>query len=529
MSGPISELHAAIVAAVATMTGGEVPELALERPANAEHGDYATSVAMRLAPLLSRKPREIADELALALAVIPGVESVEVAGPGFLNLRLGDQWYRDALSDMLAAGDEFGRQPFAPGVETLVEFVSSNPTGDLTIGSARNAAYGDSVARLLEFTGEKVTREYYINDAGNQVGLFGQSVQARRLGREIPEGGYPGDEVALIAAELDLADDAPLEDWVAKGVALMVERIRASLASMRVEFDLWTSEKGLHETGAVVAAIERARVQGRIFEQDGATWLRTTDFGDDKDRVLLKADGEHTYFASDLAYIDLKFQRGATHAIYVLGADHHGYIQRLKAGAQCLGYDPEHVETLIYQLITVSGERMGKRRGNVITLAELTEAIGVDAARYFLVQRSHDQTLDIDLDLAVEASSKNPVYYVQYAHARCASIERKAADEGLAIDGIGSGHVPEGPEKALIRRLAEWPEVVASAAELRAPHRIVSWTHELAADFHAFHHDLYVLHEDAEIRAFRLSAVHATREAIARALALIGVGAPDRM
>ena len=529
VSDPVSDLHASITAAVVAMTGGEVPDLALERPANAEHGDYATSVAMRLAPVLSKKPREIAEELATAIGAIPGVDSVDIAGPGFMNLRLGQQWYRGALSDMLAAGNDFGRQPFTPGVETLVEFVSSNPTGDLTIGSARNAAYGDSVARLLEFTGEKVTREYYINDAGNQVGLFGQSVQARRLGNDIPEGGYPGDEVQAIAAELDLPDDAPLEDWVAKGVALMVERIRASLASMRVEFDLWTSEKGLHESGAVLAAIDRARDQGRIYEEGGATWLRTTDFGDDKDRVLLKADGEHTYFASDLAYVDLKFQRGATHAIYVLGADHHGYIQRLKAGAQCLGYDPEHVECLIYQLITVSGERMGKRRGNVITLTELTDAIGVDAARYFLVQRSHDQTLDIDLDLAVEASSKNPVYYVQYAHARCASIERKAADEGLAVEGVGSTHVPEGPEMALVRRLAEWPDVVASAADLRAPHRIISWTHELAADFHAFHHDLYVLHEDADTRAFRLSAVRATREALQRALALIGVNAPDRM
>ena len=529
MSDPVSDLHASIAAAVAAITGGEVPELALERPANADHGDYATSVAMRLAPVLSRKPREIAEELAAAIGAVPGIESVEIAGPGFINIRLGQQWYRDALSDMLAAGNDFGRQPFAPDVETLVEFVSSNPTGDLTIGSARNAAYGDSVARLLEFTGEKVTREYYINDAGNQVAQFGQSVQARRLGHDIPEGGYPGEEVHVIAAELNLPDDAPLEDWIANGVALMVERIRASLASMRVEFDLWTSEKGLHESGAVLAAIDRARDQGRIYEDGGATWLRTTDFGDDKDRVLLKADGEHTYFASDLAYVDLKFQRGATHAIYVLGADHHGYIQRLKAGAQCLGYDPEHVECLIYQLITVSGERMGKRRGNVITLTELTDAIGVDAARYFLVQRSHDQTLDIDLDLAVEASSKNPVYYVQYAHARCASIQRKAVDEGLAVDGVGSAHVPEGPEMTLIRRLAEWPEVVASAAELRAPHRIIAWTHELAADFHAFHHDLYVLHQDADTRAFRLSAVRATREALERALALIGVSAPDRL
>ncbi|MGI9117097.1 MAG: arginine--tRNA ligase [Gaiellales bacterium] len=529
MIDPVSDLHAAIAGAVAGMTGGEVPELALERPANAEHGDYATSVAMRLAPVLGRAPREIAEELGGALAGLDGVDSVEVAGPGFLNLRLSADWYRTALRLMLEAGDDFGRRPHAPGVETLVEFVSANPTGDLTIGSARNAAYGDSVARLLDFGGEHVTREYYFNDAGNQVTLFGESVRARRRGEEIPEGGYPGEEVAEIASVLALADDAPLADWVEQGTATMMGRIRGSLERMRVTFDLWTSERTLHDSGAVGSAIERARAEGHIFEQDGATWLRTTDFGDDKDRVLLKADGDTTYFAADLAYIDLKFSRGATHAIYVLGADHHGYVQRLKAAAACLGYDPGRVEILIYQLVNVKGERMGKRRGNVITLNGLADAIGVDAARYFLVQRSHDQMLDIDLDLAVETSSKNPVYYVQYAHARCASILRKAADDGVAIEGVGTAHVPEAPEAALVRRLAEWPEVVAAAAELRAPHRIVAWIHDLAADFHAFHHDLYVLHEDDDVRAFRLSAVRATRDAIARALDLIGVSAPHRM
>ena len=528
MPDPISALHDSIASAVSALAG-EVPDLALERPANADHGDYATSVAMRLAPALGRNPREIGEELAGALAALPGVDSAEVAGPGFVNLRLDAGWYRDALADILAAGADFGRRPFAPGVETLVEFVSSNPTGDLTIGSARNAAYGDSIARLIDFTGERVVREYYINDAGVQVQLFGQSVLARRRGDEVPEGGYPGAEVGEIAAALDLADDAPLAEWVERGVATMVDRIRLSLERMRVTFDLWTSERGLHESGAVAAAIEHARAQGRVFEQDGAIWLRTTDFGDDKDRVLLKADGEHTYFASDLAYIDRKFERGATRAIYVLGADHHGYVQRLKAGAACLGHDPEAVEILIYQLITVSGERMGKRRGNVITLDELVEAIGVDAARFFLVQRSHDQTLDIDLDLAVEASSKNPVYYVQYAHARCASILRKAHDEGLAIDGVGAAHDPEPVERALLRKLAEWPEIVALAAEQRAPHRMAGWAHELAGDFHAFHHDALVLHEDVDVRAFRLSLVRATQDALARALDLIGVDAPDRM
>ncbi len=529
MADPIAELHGAIADAVARLSGGEVPDLALERPAQAEHGDYATSVAMRLAPVLSRPPREIAEELAVALREIPGVASVEVAGPGFLNLRLDGGWYRGALSGMLAAGPDFGRGAPVEGAETLVEFVSANPTGDLTIGSARNAAYGDCVARLLAFAGERVVREYYFNDAGNQIALFGASVRARRLGEEVPEGGYPGDEVAEVAAALPLADDAPLEEWTRLGVETMMGRIRASLERMRVGFDLWTSERTLHDSGAVQAAVERARAEGHVFEQDGATWLRTTAFGDDKDRVLLKADGETTYFAADLAYIDLKFARGATRAIYVLGADHHGYIQRLKAGAACLGHDPDAVEILIYQLVTVSGERMGKRRGNVITMDGLADAIGVDAARYFLVQRSHDQQIDIDLDLAVEESSKNPVYYVQYAHARCCSILRKAADEGRMTEGVGAAHAPEGPEMALVRRLAEWPDIGRTAAALRAPHRIATWAHELAGDFHAFHHDLYVLHEDDDVRAFRLAAVRATAEALERALGLIGVSAPERM
>lgn len=526
---PVADLHATLASAVAQLTGGEVPELALERPGNPEHGDYATSVAMRLAPVLARSPHEIAQELAAIVEVLPAIDSVEIAGPGFLNLRLSADWYREAVTTMLAAGSDFGRHAAVAGGETLVEFVSANPTGDLTIGSARNAAYGDCVARLLDFMGQTVTKEYYFNDAGNQITLFGQSVRARRLGQEIPDGGYPGAEILEVANALDLPDDAPLEEWTTRGVALMIERIRSGLERMRVTFDLWTSEQTLHSSGAVTAAIERARAENHVFEQDGATWLRTTTFGDDKDRVLLKADGETTYFAADLAYIDLKFKRGATRAIYVLGADHHGYIQRLKAGAACLGLDADAVEVLIYQLVTVSGERMGKRRGNVITLNELAEAIGVDAARYFLVERSHDQMLDIDLDLAVETSSKNPVYYVQYAHARCQSILRKASDEGLAVDGVGSTHVPEGPEMTLVRRLAEWPDVVALAAELRAPHRIVTWAHELAADFHAFHHDLFVLHEDADTRAFRLSTVRATGEALTRALGLIGVAAPDRM
>ena len=524
---PVAGLAAPLSGIVSGLTEGRVLEVDLERPAVADHGDYATGVAMRLAPVLGRAPREIAEEIVARIEIGDEIEGIEIAGPGFINLRVGAAWYRAALVGLLAHDEDRGRKDGADS-RVLVEFVSSNPTGDLTIGSARNAAIGDCVARLLAYTGGTVTREYYLNDAGRQVRMFGASVRARRLGREIPEDGYPGEELVEIANAIPLADDAPEEEWVQPAVVAMTDRIRASLERMRVTFDVWTSERSLHEGGAVQAAITRARSEGYVYDLDGAVWLQTSAFGDDKDRVLIKADGEPTYFAADLAYLEDKFARGFERLVYVLGADHHGYVQRLKAAAACLGYDAERVEIVIYQLVTVSGERMGKRRGNVITLDGLVDAIGVDAARYFLVQRSHDQTLDIDLDLAVETSNANPVYYVQYAHARCCSILRKAEEQGGERAEIGA-YVPESAERTLIKRLAEWPDVVGQAASRRAPHRIPTWLHELAGDFHAFHHDALVLHEDPATRSFRLDVVDATRVALARGLALIGVDAPERM
>ncbi len=525
---PVAGLAAPISGIVFGLTDGRVVDVDLERPAVADHGDYATGVAMRLAPVIGRAPREIAAEIAERIEVGEEIEAVEIAGPGFINLRLGPAWYRQALAGLGRVAMEEGPGRAATAERVLVEFVSSNPTGDLTIGSARNAAIGDCLARLLVATGDQVTREYYLNDAGRQVRLFGASVRARRLGQEPPEDGYPGEELIDIAREIAVADDAPEADWVEPAVAAMTSRIGTSLERMRVTFDVWTSERSLHDGGAVLAAITRARAEGYVFDREGAVWLQTSAFGDDKDRVLIKADGEPTYFAADLAYLQDKFDRGFERLVYVLGADHHGYVQRLKAAAACLGHAPEAVEIVIYQLVTVSGERMGKRRGNVITLDGLVDAIGVDAARYFLVQRSHDQTLDIDLDLAVEASNANPVYYVQYAHARCCSILRKAEAEGVAR-GVVDGYDPERGERTLIKRLVEWPDVLRQAAERRAPHRIPAWLHELAADFHAFHHDHLVLHADPAVRTFRLDVVDATRVALERGLALIGVDAPERM
>jgi arginyl-tRNA synthetase len=524
----IASLAAPIAGVAASLGDGLAPDVDLERPADATHGDYATTIALRLARQLKRPPRDIAADLAGRIAS-DDVESVEVAGPGFLNLWLSPAWYRKALVRILAEGDRYGAGRPAQVQRLLVEFVSANPTGDLTVGSGRNAAYGDSVARLLEFAGHEVTREYYFNDAGRQVELFGESLRARRLGQEPPEGGYPGAEIAEVAAELPLADDAPLEDWARVGTEHMIARIRHSLERIRVDMDIWFSETELHASGSVERGIERARAAGYVEEHDGATWLKTTEFGDDKDRVVLRSDGGPTYLAADLAYVEHKIGRGHERLLYVLGADHHGYIKRLQATAGVLGHDPEIVEVLLYQMITVSGERMGKRRGNVVSIDELVDAIGVDASRYFLVARSHDQPMDIDVDLAVEQSSKNPVYYVQYAHARIRSILRKELAQGEQVAPDAAGYEPQRQEREVIKRLAEWPSVVQEAADRRAPHRVVAWVHDLAADFHVVHHDLLVLDPDPAVRGFRLALARATGDTIRSALALIGVEAPDAM
>jgi arginyl-tRNA synthetase len=482
----------------------------LERPGQAEHGDYATNAALRAAPVKRRPPMEIAEGLRQAVSGVEGVAEAQVAAPGFLNLWMAPSWYGEALGEILAAGGDYGSESAAVRERTQVELVSANPTGPLTVASARNGAYGDSVARLLEFAGHEVSREHYVNDAGAQIELFRASVEARTRGDEPPAGGYTGDYVVRLAQ----AGGDPVD--------LMVAEIKESLARFRVYVDDWVRETELDVETAVAALAEHT------YEEEGAVWLRTTEFGDDKDRVLVRGDGRPTYLARDAAHTLWKYERGFERLIYVLGADHHGYIARLKALAGAFGHDPESVEVLIYQLVhLVEGgqtRQMSKRRGDVVLLDELIDEIGVDAARWYLVRSSHDQVMDVDVDLAREKSEKNPVYYVQYAHARIAGILWNA---GKAKPSAEPPAAPEPEERDLVKRLADFPRVAAEAMERRGPHALTVYAIRLADDFHRFYHLHRVLESDAE--AFRLALCEATRSVIARCLDLIGVEAPERM
>jgi arginyl-tRNA synthetase len=482
----------------------------LERPGQAEHGDYATNAALRAAPMKRRPPMEIAEELRETVTGIEGVADAQVAPPGFVNLWMAPSWYGEALAEILAAGADYGSGSAEVRESTQVELVSANPTGPLTVASARNGAYGDSVARLLEFAGHDVAREHYVNDLGAQIDLFRASVEARARGEEPPEGGYTGDYVMRLVE----ASGDPVER--------MVDEIRETLARFRVEVDDWVLESDLDVDSALAA------LAGHTYEQEGALWLRTTEFGDDKDRVLVRADGRPTYLAKDAAHTLWKYERGFERLIYVLGADHHGYIARLKALAGAFGHDPESVEVLIYQLVhLVEGGRtrqMSKRRGDVVLLDELIDEIGVDAARWYLVRSSHDQVMDVDVDLAREKSEKNPVYYVQYAHARIAGILRNAGEANVSPNPPAE---LEPEERELVKRLAEFPGVAADATERRGPHALPVYAIRLADEFHRFYHLHRVLDSDAE--AFRLALCEATKSVIARSLDLVGVEAPDRM
>jgi arginyl-tRNA synthetase len=495
----------------------ELSELAdapveLERPAKDEHGDYATNVALHAGPAAARPPRELAEELAGRVGGIDAVERAEVAGPGFLNLWLDSAWFGEALDEMLEAGDSYGAGFATTKQHIQVELVSANPTGPLTVGHGRNAAFGDAIARLLTFAGHDVEREHYANDVGRQIELFRESVAARRRGAEPPQDGYLGDYVREVAAE---AGD-PVE--------LMRKRIEHELEAFRVHMDTWASQAELEQrVPEVIARLD-------TYEAEGTVWTRTGAHGDDKDRPLVRStDGSYLYFAADVAYLDDKFRRGFDRAIYVLGADHHGYVRRLQAAAEMLGYDRDRVEVLIYQLVSVveQGEarRMSKRRGDVVFLAELVEKIGVDAARWYLVSRGHDQPIDIDVDLAAEQTQKNPVYYVQYAHARIAGIMRNAGDATLSADvpsELSAG------ERALVKRLVEFPDVVLEATERRAAHALPTYAIRVADDFHRFYHHHRVL-AAGEAQAFRLALCKATQTVIARSLDLVGVEAPERM
>ena len=544
-AGPIERLRESVAHAASSLRDGDAEPASptLERPPRAEFGDYSTNLALLLAPALKAAPRTIAerlrDELAGALGDL--LEHAEVAGPGFLNLFLADEWFRRALDDIRAQGDSFGAGivPADGRERILLEFVSANPTGPLTAASGRHAAYGDSLARVLELAGHEVEREYYINDHGSQVEKFGQSIAARMTGSPPPEGGYEGDYVRELAERADAEgiDPRDTEKLARRGLELMVESAKQTLERFRVRFDRFFSERGLHEDGSVDDALATLDGSEHLYRSEGATWLRTTTFGDDKDRVLRRSSGDPTYFATDIAYHEHKRRRGYDRLIDVLGADHHGHVARMRSAFAVLG-DTERLELIIMQLVHVveRGERaqMSKRRGEFVTLDELIDDIGVDAARFFMLQRSHDTTIDLDLDLARERSQENPVYYVQYAHARIVSILRNAGEEALtrATEAdLTAGEAPLEPaERALIKRLLELPGEVREASERRAPHRLTAYAHHLASDFHAFYRDCRVVGaEPGELQDFRLAICLETQRAIARVLGLLGVEAPESM
>ncbi|HEV7188642.1 MAG TPA: arginine--tRNA ligase, partial [Blastococcus sp.] len=490
-------VRAAVSAAVARGTlAVEVPgEVVVERPRNPEHGDYATNVALRLAKGAGRPPREIAEILATELRATAGIDAVDVAGPGFLNITLAKAALGQLAVQAVTADAGYGRTDVLAGQKLNLEFVSANPTGPVHIGAVRWAAVGDALGRLLEASGGEVTREYYFNDAGSQIDRFARSLQAAAQGRPVPEDGYAGayieDIAARIVAEerdvLDRDDDEQLRIFRARGVDLMWDEIRSSLAHFGVVFDVYFSERTLHETGALEKAIARLREQGHVYESDGAVWLRTTEFADDKDRVLVKSDGEPTYFAADCAYYLNKRERGFDKVVIMLGADHTGYVGRYKALVAAMGDDPDaNLEILIGQLVNLlrDGEpvRMSKRAGTVVNLEDLVEAIGADAARYALARASIDQQIDLDLDLWSRATNDNPVFYVQYAHARISSVLRNAADLGLALGDAADVDVTQlGHEREtdLLRAIGEFPRVLTGAAELRAPHRVARYLEEL--------------------------------------------------
>jgi arginyl-tRNA synthetase len=542
----IAELRGAVEGAARALRDGERTEPApsLDRPPKPELGDYSSNAAMLLAAPLGDNPRAVAErlqaELETALGASGSLDRVEVAGPGFVNLFLSDAWYRRALAALVAAGDDLGPAPTESPERILVEFVSANPTGPLHVGGGRHAAYGDALVRLLEAVGHEVEREYYVNDAGAQVDRFADSIAARMAGAEPPEDGYEGEYVIELAEQIaaEGLDPADREALGRRGVELVLEGVRSTLERFGVRYDTWFSERDLYQRGEVESALGELDQRGHTYRHEDALWLRTTDFGDDKDRVLIRANGEPTYLAADVAYHWDKLQRGFGRLINVLGADHHGYVGRIRAAIEALGADPEAFEALIMNLVHIveEGERaqMSKRSGDFVSLDELLDDIGVDATRWFMLWRSHETTVDLDLELARSQSSENPVYYVQYAHARIASILRKAgagAEESVSgLDPEAPGAAMEPSEKALIKRLLEFPEEVRESAARRAPHRICAYSTAVAADFHAFYRDCQVVGAEGEgVERSRLALCLCAKRTIAGSLGLLGISAPERM
>ncbi|AYJ32721.1 arginine--tRNA ligase [Corynebacterium xerosis] len=520
-------------------------DVVVERPRNPEHGDYATNVAMQAAGRAGAKPRDVAGWLVDKLAATDGIDEASVAGPGFINIRLGSAAQGKIVSEILVAGEKWGHGDDYAGTKVNLEFVSANPTGPIHLGGTRWAAVGDALGRVLSARGAQVTREYYFNDHGEQINRFARSLVAAAKGEPTPEDGYGGGYIADIAAQvieknpdvLSGTDAEVQETFRATGVELMFAHIRESLHEFGTDFDVYFHENSLFESGAVESAVAQLKNDGKLYEHDGAWWLKSTDYGDDKDRVVIKSDGNAAYIAGDIAYAKDKFDRGFDLCIYMLGADHHGYIARLKAAAAALGYDADAVEVLIGQMVNLlrDGEavRMSKRAGTVITLDDLVEAIGIDAARYSLIRSSVDSSLDIDLALWASQSNDNPVYYVQYGHARISSIARRAAEAGVTSEGADFGLLVHDREGELIRTLGEFPAVVTAAAQLREPHRVARYAEQLAGVFHRFYDACQILPKAGEtaepLHAARLGLAEATRQTLANALGLLGVTAPERM
>jgi arginyl-tRNA synthetase len=542
---PLQELGAAVIAAAAEVRGAAGEPSAqptLDRPRHKGQGDYSTNAAMLLAPVLSAAPREIAERLSAVLEASLGaeLERAEVAGPGFLNLVLTDAWHQRALRSVLDAGERFGAGGADQPERILIEFVSANPTGPLVAASGRHAAYGDALARILEHYGHAVSREYYFNDAGNQIRLLGASVQARARGEEAPKDGYQGSYVADLAAAIPGSAHSPVDEIAHSAVELLLSRIKATLERYGVHFDRYFSERTLHDgwPSDLQRSLTKLEQSGYVYRSDGAMWLRTTQFGDDKDRVVVRSNGEPTYLAADIAYMENKRERGFDRQLVPVGSDHAAYVREMKAAMAALGGDPDTVELPLLQFVHLiaGGEAfaMSKRRGDFVTLDELLDEIGVDATRFFMLQRSNDRTIDLDIELARKQSRENPVYYVQYAHARIASMLRRLPEGRLAAalspDADWGSVALEAPERDLIKKLVSFPGEVAEAATRRAPHRIAGYALELAQDFTTFYEACKVLGATPQsVESLRAALSYAARTTIELSLGLLGVSAPDSM
>ena len=547
-------LEAAILAAIARAFErgdllGTIPvAISLERPKNRDHGDYATSIALQLAKAAGKSPREVAELLRADIAELPEVSAVDIAGPGFINITLNRSSQAELVRTILSAPTTYGTGDALAGISINLEFISANPTGPLHLGHTRWAAVGDALGRVLSAAGANVTREFYINDRGNQMELFGQSVEAAALGLPIPEDGYQGAYIADLATQVvnenpqitQLEGQARRDAFREAAYKVQLAQQQGVLETFNTRFDIWFSERSLHDAGAVEHGVEKLRKQGHVFDSEGAIWLRTTDFGDDKDRVITKANGDLTYFASDTAYYINKRERGFEICIYMLGADHHGYVNRLRATAACAGDNPDYnVEILIGQLVKImeGGEevKLSKRAGTIITLEELVEKVGVDAARYTLIRYPVDTPMVMDLDILRRNTNENPVYYVQYAHARIAAVLRNVAELAIPIglDHFDPAQLSHNRENELLGTLAEFPRVVATAAQLREPHRVARYLEELAGVYHGFYADCRVLplgdESISSLHSARANLCAATKQVLQNGLELLGVSAPERM